>query len=377
MKEYKNIIDLAKENSATALGRDGEYDTGHPLTDYQIHAATLRLLSRTLGLKQAEECLIKPVAIKREDYNPEGVSYQQMLEFDLFDIKDAIEAAQKGTPLFLPYSDGHHWVLIALLPDASKPKGVDVVYVNSIPLAVEEYKKNQNRSAGLDFADVLAKSLDTVKRDLSVDQQYDECCGLSVALNIAKIAEQHRNKEPIEVKPVPATERKAYYKSFGNDVFQHIRGEENERWTVQQRKNKHSSYKSFDSLPAIPESTHAKESWDILKDYVVVKKSKKPPRTKSTKRSETEDMSVEEIVNRLVVNEVFDDKEDVNRLLNTVKYNVEHFGNEPSLLGTVSRMCNKIGALILGEGIEFEKLVDKALDEVYKQHSKQSKHHHK
>lgn len=254
MKTAKQIF-LDARNSARKVGdvnylnSDGTYNTEFTISHEQVHvAALLKIASdQKISFKQAaEKYYIDGISTAGENGERISITNDAFNNFFQPSINSAVLEAKKGKPSFLSVDDGHHLVLIAFVPDHRDHKKLNVVYVNSLPRSIEEYKDNPNTSTGKRLVHKITEYLNKTKTkrklgitlasneplDESVDQQYDNCCGLSVASNIAAIVKHHEKGKPIETLnrsifiPEDNEEKKRYYKAFGNEVFRVLDGRE-------------------------------------------------------------------------------------------------------------------------------------------------------
>lgn len=226
------------------LNKDGSYNTGYSLDDKEIKIASkLELEKRGLP-----------------DHNVILAGNWGVLE----DIKRNFlqatidETAQTGQPSFITFSDGAHYVLIACLYDETKAEKVSYVYVNSITesqlkkTAADNLDQNdadydvklislqndQTYISQLSYNKGIKKVLSTGKdlakylgaTDLSINIQFDNCCGLSVAHNIGVIADLVNKKQLVtkdalleQSKQLIATPEK-YYKEMGKNLYSKMYG---------------------------------------------------------------------------------------------------------------------------------------------------------
>jgi hypothetical protein len=126
--------------------------------------------------------------------------------------------------------------------------------------------------------------------DKSVDQQYDNCCGLSVASNIAAIANHYEQGKPIHTVnqsmfiPEDDDHKKRYYKAFGNEVFRALDGKEKTQEKSAPAPDRNLSItkikqaKSYDqALEIYKEKLKAKDS----KPYILASSTDNPDGTKT------------------------------------------------------------------------------------------------
>ncbi|RZI47236.1 hypothetical protein EDM53_02950 [Rickettsiales endosymbiont of Peranema trichophorum] len=229
----------AKEIFQEAMGGvlPDQYSTSCKLTQGQSAAAAL------LGIRDSLEISLSEAAqefhictIGTED---RAASIEQET-FEALYSSTIGEAMWAHKPLFFPVSDGHHLVLVGLVPKYPNDptnKEYAIVYANSMPDDLPGNENNPNSRTGLKFLEALKEYLKTVLGrsadvwNVSRDQQYDECCGLSVASNIAKIAEcctqySKLDKDLIQsaLPALSATpERPQYYLPRGEALFSALR----------------------------------------------------------------------------------------------------------------------------------------------------------
>lgn len=257
-----------KSPSDRALKDSGEYNTGYMLSHDQIQAAALLKISEAQGISP-EEAAAK-YYINGTSVRNVTINHENMREvFGPMMINQAIEVAKSGKPAFFSIDDHSHFALVALIP-GKPPAKASIVYINSIQdqsealqgvvsaltaqrteeiqqnnfTIVEDLntqightqemiKQNKNHAnVGLVFSGYLVKyaqqrglAVSDKVIDQSQDQQYDNCCGLSVADNIAKTAQHLAGGKPLDTlkeslfRPKSDAEKQEYYKTFGKKVF--------------------------------------------------------------------------------------------------------------------------------------------------------------
>lgn len=195
------------------LNKDSSYNTSYLLDDKDIEIAS-KLEFEKRGLSNHRVILAGNWSV-----------------YSLDDIKAHFlqatinETAQDGQPSFITFSDGSHHILIACLYDETKADKVSYVYVNSVvesqliktladdldpndadydvklaslqenEIYISQLSYNENIKKVLSTGKVLADCLGAT--DLSINIQFDNCCGLSVAHNIGVIADLVSKNQPV------------------------------------------------------------------------------------------------------------------------------------------------------------------------------------
>lgn len=241
MKAAAKIFNKAKasprSNDKVNYKKGGSYNVEYMLSHEQLQAGALLKISEKLGISLNQAA---------EKYYIDGASIEGVTEFngELINnffgdtIGSAIRNAKSGSPSFIAVDDGHHFILLAIVPDLDNPSKLSVVYVNSIPENLKEYQDYAYAKTGKSFAKAVLSYINDNREildiehagsdvvDISIEQQYANCCGLSVASNIASVTAHCAAKKPLNelqaslFKPHTAEEKKQYYTSFGDKLFQ-------------------------------------------------------------------------------------------------------------------------------------------------------------
>jgi hypothetical protein len=140
-------------------------------------------------------------------YIQSGKQYQQVdsdykaISYDVNEavkIQDQIKqygelAKLSKLPVLISVTGNEHNVLVAIVPDEEAPRGANVVYINSI----------EGNDLGIKYAELCANTLNSGSyTNASYNCQYDNCCGLSVAMNATKIFKscwENKNKKTLNV----------------------------------------------------------------------------------------------------------------------------------------------------------------------------------
>jgi len=117
-------------------------------------------------------------------------------------IQNAISSAINGLPQFFIIADGLHIVSISLLPDASMPRGLKIIYMNSAYGNGSE-RYISSKMTGLMFLkelEVLIQQsnnppqIEISQIYLNPTQQVSNNCGVMTAFNIAELAAYWKSK---------------------------------------------------------------------------------------------------------------------------------------------------------------------------------------
>ncbi len=271
-KTINYLLQRAKIGSNGSSKQDGSYNFNYKLSQEQIEIAALLQIDPNIE-EARKKCYINGFSLRDE---AESIDIQALFsERDsslldaAFNITDSINAAKNGKPAFFIVEDKGHYVTVALVPDTMDPQKMSVQYINSItkpdPNLVAEQVVLKNElasipehlreseeaqvlqarianisdtlaeqermsSVGKNFAteilsylkkEKVALSSETVL-DRSNDQQLGNCCGLSVASNVAAIT---TNKSLFS--PANSSEKAHFYGDLGACVFSYI-----ESWTL-------------------------------------------------------------------------------------------------------------------------------------------------
>lgn len=231
------LLQQARIGIDNSFKEDGTYNTGYKLSQEQIEISALLQIDPDLEVARTKS-YINGFSLR---YGQNSVDIQKLFnEGDAelldaaFNLTESINAAKSGKPAFFVVEDEGHYVTVALVPDQENPQKVTVQYVNSItrpdpgleekqavlmaklaslpenPRESEEAQflktsissisdsiseQTKMSNVGKSFAEEVLKYLKkeniTLGResvlDRSNDQQLENCCGLSVASNIAAI----------------------------------------------------------------------------------------------------------------------------------------------------------------------------------------------
>ena len=242
MRTAAQIFDEAKQSqsvvgTSSAILPDGSYNTGFLLDGRQIHAQALIRLSQKMGisLNEAAKYYIADINLEggiesrladEENFNEETQEIETNFKAIYGEqVQKSVEAAKQGKPAFLTIIDGSHSVLLSLIQDKKDANKVHVIYTNSIPadqtgVRFVEHLKNKLSQDG----DLSGDSATFA----SIDQQYDDCCGLSVADNIASIAKHCSENGETDADSIKGSlrsfpggdaEKKLFYKKKGKALF--------------------------------------------------------------------------------------------------------------------------------------------------------------
>lgn len=261
------LLQQAKIGINNSFKKDGTYNTGYKLSQEQIEVSALLQIDPDLE-EARKKCYINGFSL-RDGQN--SVDIQGLFNIGdatlldaAFNLTESINTAKSGKPAFFVVEDEGHYVTVALVPDKENPQKVTVQYLNSItrpdPELEEQQKilmaklaslpENQRESeeaqilqisiasisdtiaeqtkmanVGKNFAEEVLKYLKkeniTLGRqsvlDRSNDQQLENCCGLSVASNIASITKN----DPL-FSPKNSEEKIHFYSNLGANVFSYI-----------------------------------------------------------------------------------------------------------------------------------------------------------
>jgi hypothetical protein len=244
MKSVENIFNKTKHSPREYAGikniLNGQYNISYLLSHEQIQAGALLKISEKLGIsisEAAKQYYIDGVSLAYDRGQEPDISSEAMEIFFGQSIENAIKAAKKGKPAFISLDNGKHFVLAALVPDHNNPHKLSVVYINSMPEDLPEYKEHPFATTGKKFADSLLKYIEANKNkfkielsntavlDMSREQQLGNCCGLSVASNIASVALHVSQNKPASkivdslFAPTNAKEKTDYYQKLGKELF--------------------------------------------------------------------------------------------------------------------------------------------------------------
>ncbi|MFV9875936.1 MAG: hypothetical protein AB8U25_05140 [Rickettsiales endosymbiont of Dermacentor nuttalli] len=236
MKTSQDIWNDAKRSAQTynniaAIKADGTYNTSFMLSHEHIKAAALMRIAELQGItfdEASKKCFIDGISIK----NANNITIEQIEDFFSDLIRNAINNTNRKLPSFLSIDDGYHFILIGLLP-TNRSNEIIITYNNSIPDEEEHLRRGTGRVFASQLVNYLKErhGIDAHNNgyvDLSKDQQYDNCCGLSVANNIATITTNFVIGQSIEelveplFKPKDSKEKEQYYKNFGKTFFQKL-----------------------------------------------------------------------------------------------------------------------------------------------------------
>ncbi|KIE04949.1 hypothetical protein NF27_EY00450 [Candidatus Jidaibacter acanthamoeba] len=245
MKSIEQIFHEAKvsprEYEGIEYRKDDEYNPSYLLSHEQIHAAALLKIQEQNDITlndTVKKYYVDGISLVYDERGKEPDLSMETLEvFFGNTINNAINEAKKGMPSFISIDNGKHFVLVAIVPEVDNPNKLSVVYVNSMPQSLPEYADHPFSQTGKKFADSLLSYItekqyesgielgNTQVIDKSQEQQLANCCGLSVASNIASIATHHADNKSLAslndsmFKPKNASEKEAFYKAFGNKLF--------------------------------------------------------------------------------------------------------------------------------------------------------------
>ena len=260
------LLQQAKIGSVGAF-KDGVYNSDYKLSQEQVEVAALMQISSNLE-ESRKKCCINGFSLRDNSgpidvqsiFNQKGDSFLDAI----FNLTESINAAKDGKPAFFVVEDKGHYVTVALVPDENDPQSMSVKYINSITRPDTELLKEQTllqnkfnnlpknqkgsdealmlqasiasisdtileqekmSKVGKDFADEVLKYLkekgvklsDERVLDRSIDQQFGNGCGLSVASNIAAIT----TNTPL-FDPKDSHEKTRFYSDFGANVFSYI-----------------------------------------------------------------------------------------------------------------------------------------------------------
>ncbi|MDP4832447.1 MAG: hypothetical protein NWR41_01875 [Rickettsiaceae bacterium] len=269
-KAIDDLFKQAKIDSVNSVKKDGTYNCGYKLSQAQIEMAALLQIDPNLE-EARKKCYINGFSLR---YGQTPINIKEIFDTGdtellnaAFNIEDAINTVKTGKPAFFAIEDEQHYVTVALVPDSQDPQKVTVQYINSMtqidPMLMREQQELGNELSllqsapitqlsqeqreqcdilqasiiniselieeqtkmshvGKDFASEMLKYLkkegitlgkETVL-DRSNDQQFEHCCGLSVASNIAAITQD----KPL-FKPKDSNEKRQFYEKLGTSVF--------------------------------------------------------------------------------------------------------------------------------------------------------------
>ena len=262
------LIQVLRDHSkvgSDALDDYGNYNLDHELSQEQIEIAARLEITKHNQQIADDQYYINGFSLRDHDNSSVNVKDlfnggKDLLD-GLFNLTESIGKVQSGKPAFFIVEDQKHYVTIALVPNEENPPKLSVQYFNSIMkpdkllndalLKLENDLKNTTQeeertlliitiasiedaiakqtlmaNVGKDFAEELVQYLasnnlplsNASVLDNSVDQQLGNCCGLSVAANIASVV----NKTPL-FSPNDAEEKRKFYKDMGSRVFQYIK----------------------------------------------------------------------------------------------------------------------------------------------------------
>ena len=266
--KVEELIQRAKIYNANFFKKNGDYNFSYKLSQEQIEIAALLQIDPDLE-EARKKCYMNGFSL-RDMEGPIDVqalfSAGNISLLDAaFNITDSINAAKKGKPAFFVVEDKGHYVTVALVPDARDPQKMSVQYINSITepdaklikekaelkkdlAAIPENQRNSEKAqdlqvkiasisdtileqkrmsaVGKNFATALLGYLEKEQialgsrnvLDRSGDQQLGNCCGLSVASNIAAIT----TNKPL-FSPKEPSEKMHFYSKLGAYVFSYIK----------------------------------------------------------------------------------------------------------------------------------------------------------
>ncbi|AIL65622.1 hypothetical protein NOVO_06350 [Rickettsiales bacterium Ac37b] len=263
MKTSEQIWKIAQSSPQTyrehTAMENGNYNIHYMLSHEQIEAAAFLDIAKRKNISfndAIKQCFIDGFSIK----GTTTISPDLMGIFFGESIENAINHTKKGTPAFLSLDDGKHFVLISLLPHGKNPNELSVLYTNSIP----------SDTTAKHFASTLVKYLqdkginirDNKYKEVSNDQQVGNCCGLSVATNIASIVTHYSTNQEVDFlksslfAPKDLEEKRKYYQNFGQDFFQKLN---NPIFDHNKRKA------SLDDILKLTKNGHIDSAVDILR----------------------------------------------------------------------------------------------------------------
>lgn len=266
-KTIDELLQQAKIGSANSFRENGTYNTGYKLSQEQIEISALLQIDSNLE-EARKKCYINGFSL-RDGQNPVDIqelfNKKDVVFLDAaFNLTESINTAKSGKPAFFVVEDEGHYVTIALVPDTEDPQKITVQYINSITRPDQELTEkqaalmaelasipeNQRESeeaqilkvsiasisdtiaeqdkmsnVGKGFAEELLKYLKKENiplgrqsvLDRSNDQQFSNCCGLSVGSNIAAITKN----QPL-FNPKSSNEKIDFYSDLGANVFTYI-----------------------------------------------------------------------------------------------------------------------------------------------------------
>ncbi|MFV9876111.1 MAG: hypothetical protein AB8U25_06735 [Rickettsiales endosymbiont of Dermacentor nuttalli] len=229
MKTSEQIWKAAQNSSQTYRNHtaidNGNYNINYMLSHEQIEAAAFFDIAQRKNINfndATKQCFIDGFSVE----GTTNISPDLMGIFFGESIENAINNTKKGIPAFFSLDDGTHFVLISLLPSTKNTNELSVLYTNSIP----------SDPTGKYFASSLVKYLqnkDIIIRgnqyiEVSNDQQVGNCCGLSVATNIASIVINYSTSQEVNsiksslFAPKNLDQKRKYYQNFGQNFFQKL-----------------------------------------------------------------------------------------------------------------------------------------------------------
>ncbi|MFN7038250.1 MAG: hypothetical protein ACK4OM_01585 [Alphaproteobacteria bacterium] len=270
MKDFKDIVKQAKKDAQVGeylKNNNSSYNTYYTFSHNLVQALAIKTLSEKLKIEPeiiSQQYYIDgaslsyptevEVEITKEDgkvvYTTEKkyISIEKSLSYNDFktyygkQIKALIENTKKNaTPSFLTIDGDNHFILIALVPKLGNSNEFNFVYMNSI-----EKSSEGCGATGREFFELLKFYIVSNKEkfgtetnyedflDLSVEQQIDNCCGLSVASNIASIASHHAQEKYIinlkenlfilqgSNKDELSADKRKYYSKLGIELYEFI-----------------------------------------------------------------------------------------------------------------------------------------------------------
>lgn len=275
MKSAEQILGDARKSSQEYNGqeavKDGNYNTGYMLSHEQIQAVALVRISekQNISLQEAaEKYYIDGISASGIDFSQVDNSAMEAFFGETVDNATAAASAS-GKPSFFSVDADNHFVMVALVPSRDAPPKLSVLYLNSmlepittfgdiekefaarrqdmvkrggdIELLEAEFvnanetlaKERQFAEVGKGFAGAVISYLKYKRVELatdevvdkSQDQQFSECCGLSVASNIADVSLHVASRQSLDevnhslFTPKNAQEKESYYKAFGSKLF--------------------------------------------------------------------------------------------------------------------------------------------------------------
>ena len=226
-RSFEQIIESAA-NSSRRYGnniamKNDHYNTSFMLSHEQVHLAAIIEISRNLGIDYQEAA---------NQYYIDGLSVQNLGERLTMDklntffegtIEEAVNNSAHGKPSFLVIDNAKHFVVLAFIKDEESK--LSICYVNSAS-EIENIK-----NVGKRFTELVAQKYNTEALDFSINQQYENCCGLSCASNIGVIVKHIKDGEHIEKIPENFIKGdqdvlRNHYRRMGEELLSVIKAQE-------------------------------------------------------------------------------------------------------------------------------------------------------